>query len=78
MERSIFISQRVERFYVSVFVDIGNMWEDEKKIDPSYSLGMELNVLLFFGKQVTVSGGVAIGRHPYREPIFYLRIGESF
>jgi hypothetical protein len=78
MERTIFISQRVERFFISLFVDIGNMWNEEIKIDPAYSIGTELNAVLYFGKRVTISGGVAIGRHPYSEPIFYIRIGESF
>ncbi len=78
MERSIFISQRVERFYMSVFADIGNMWENEIRLNPAYSLGAELNMVLFLGERLTVSGGVAIGRNPSHEPIFYLRIGESF
>jgi hypothetical protein len=78
MEKSIFVSQRIERFFVSFFLDIGNMWEEEKNINPSYSIGTELSMVLYFGKHVTASGGVAIGRHPTSEPIFYLRIGDSF
>lgn len=78
MERTVFISQRVERLFLSLFMDIGNMWQEEIKIDPAYSIGTELSVILYFGKKVTVSGGIAIGRHPYSEPVFYLRIGESF
>lgn len=78
MERSVFISQSVERFYISIFADIGNMWEDEKQINVSYSLGTELNMVLYLGGRITISGGVAIGRHPVHEPVFYLRIGESF
>lgn len=78
MERSVFISQSVERFYISIFADIGNMWEDEKQINLSYSLGTELNMVLFLGERITISGGVAIGRYPVHEPVFYLRIGESY
>jgi hypothetical protein len=78
MERAVFISQSVERFYISVFADIGNMWEDVKQINVSYSLGTELNMVLFLGGRITISGGVAIGRNPFHDPVFYLRIGESF
>lgn len=78
MERSIFISKRVERFYISLFSDIGNMWEQEITLDPAISLGAEFNMVLYLGKRVTVSGGVAIGRSPFHDPVFYVRVGEAF
>ncbi len=79
IERAFLISRSLERVYLNVFADIGNLWQEEKKIDPGFSLGMELNLSLLFGEfRFILSGGAAVGQHPYHEPIFYFRIGNSF
>jgi hypothetical protein len=40
---------------------------------------MELNLVAFLGgMKLNISGGIAVGYHPYHSPVLYLRIGNSF
>ena len=69
----------IERLYLSLFADIGNVWMKKWTIDPSYSLGMELSLVVRLGDlKLNLSSGIAVGQHPYHSPIIYLRLGESF
>jgi len=78
LERKILISRSIEQFYLSIFADIGNLWNETKKLNPSYSFGLEMNMVILLGKRVTLTGGVAYGKNPVHSPVFYFRIGKSF
>ena len=79
IENVFLMARSIERLYLSLFADIGNLWIEEKKMDPSYSLGMELNLVTYLGDiEFNFSGGIAVGQRPYHSPIVYLRIGSSF
>lgn len=79
IERVFFLSRSIERLYLSLFTDIGNLWLEEKRLNPSYSPGIELNLIAFLGDlKLNFSGGIAVGLHPYHSPVFYLRIGNAF
>jgi hypothetical protein len=79
IEKAFWISKSVERLYLSLFADIGHVWMGKWALDPSYSLGMELNLVAFLGgMKLNISGGMAVGYHPYHSPLLYLRIGNSF
>jgi hypothetical protein len=79
IERVFTVSRSIERLYLSFFADIGSVWHDKKIVSPSYSLGAELNLLLYLGDiKFNVCGGAALGRRPGHSPILYLRIGNSF
>ena len=76
IERGAILSTSIERLYLSFFSDIGSLWNLSKRIEPSYSFGMELNLIVMLGGTMTISGGVAVGND--RDVIFYWRIGEAF
>jgi hypothetical protein len=79
IEKAFWISRSVERLYLSLFADIGHVWMEKWALDPSYSLGMELNLVAFLGGiKLNISGGMAVGYRPYHSPLLYLRIGNSF
>ncbi len=79
IEKSFFISRGVERFYLNIFTDIGNLWENEKEINPSLSYGVELNLAVLLGDfRYVLSSGIAVGRSPNHKPRVYFRIGNSF
>jgi len=79
IERVIWLFPAFERIYLTFFTDIGNLWSGEKKINPSFSFGAEINLITCFNKyDLIFSGGVALGENPYHNPIFYFRIGKSF
>jgi len=79
IEKAFWISRSVERLYLSLFADIGQVWMEKWSLKPSYSLGMELNLVAFLGgMKMNISGGLAVGYRPYHSPMLYLRIGESF
>jgi len=79
IEKSFFISRSVERFYLNIFADIGNLWENKKEINPSFSYGVELNLAVLLGDfRYVLSSGVAVGQSPYHKPRLYFRIGNSF
>ncbi len=79
IEKAFWISKSVERLYLSLFADIGRVWVEKWSLSPSYSLGMELNLVAFLGGlKLNISGGMAVGYSPYHSPLLYLRIGNSF
>jgi hypothetical protein len=79
IENVFFIFRSIERLYMTLFTDIGNLWQEEKVFDPSYSIGGELNLVTLLGDfRMTFSLGAAVGQNPYHKPVFYLRIGNSF
>ncbi len=79
IERVFTVFRSIERLYLSLFADMGNLWLKEKRIAPSFSLGLELNlVALIADQRFNFCGGVALGQNPYHEPIFYFRLGRSF
>lgn len=79
IEQVLLLSRSIERLYLSLFTDIGNLWFKKKTINPSYSVGAELNLIAYFGDfKLNFSGGGAFGFHPYHAPMLYLRIGHSF
>ena len=79
IEKSFFISRGLERFYLNIFADIGNLWENEKEINPSFSYGVELNLAVLLGDfRYVLSSGIAVGQNPYHKPRIYFRIGNSF
>jgi outer membrane protein assembly factor BamA len=79
IEKAFLINSSLERFWLTVFTDLGNVWNDRKTINPSYSVGLELNMAVSVGDlKLDFSGGGGIGLNPYHTPVFYLRIGSSF
>jgi hypothetical protein len=79
IEKAFWISKSVERLYLSLFADIGHLWLEKWSLRPSYSLGMEANLVAFLGgMKLNISGGLAVGYRPYHSPVLYLRIGNSF
>lgn len=79
IEKAFWISKSVERLYLSLFTDIGHLWLEQWSLNPSYSLGMELNLVAFLGgMKLNISAGMAVGYRPYHSPVLYLRIGNSF
>jgi outer membrane protein assembly factor BamA len=79
VEKGFLINNSFERLYLTFFADIGNVWLNEKIVNPSYSLGLEINLGVYLGDlKLNLSGGAAVGQNPYHSPIFYLRIGNSF
>lgn len=81
-EKVFLILRSIERFYLSLFADIGNLWgvtDRGKKFDPAFSFGVELNMIAYVGdEKMNLSAGVAAGRRPYHKPVFYVRLGTSF
>lgn len=79
IENVFFIFRSLERVYLSLFADIGNLWRNKIKIDPSASLGMEFNVLTYLGEfKLNIAAGIAIGQWPYHKPLLYIRLGQAF
>jgi outer membrane protein assembly factor BamA len=79
IEKALFLTRGLERVYLNLFTDIGNIWNHEKEIKPSFSVGAELSLALLIGDfRYVLSGGIAVGRNPHRDPVVYFRIGNSF
>jgi len=83
IEKVFLVFRSFERIYLSLLADIGNVWglgdSIEKRIDPSYSFGVELNLVAYIGRdKYNISAGVAAGHHPDHKPVFYVRLGNSF
>lgn len=79
IEKAFWISKSVQRLYLSLFADVGHLWTEKWSLNPSYSLGTELNLVAFMGgMKLNISGGIAVGYCPYHSPLLYLRIGNSF
>lgn len=83
IEKVFLVFRSFERIYISLFSDIGNVWglgdTTGIKIDPSYSLGVELNLIAYIGRdKYNISAGVAAGHNPDHDPVFYVRLGNSF
>jgi hypothetical protein len=83
IEKVFLLFRSFERIYISLFSDIGNVWGIgdfiEKKIDPSYSFGVELNLIAYIGRdKYNICAGVAAGHNPDHKPVFYVRLGNSF
>lgn len=78
-ESVFFVFRSVERVYLSLFADAGNVWQDNIKIHPSFSLGTEFNVLTYLGEfKLNIAAGMAVGLRPNHKPLFYLRLGRAF
>ncbi|UCH95562.1 MAG: hypothetical protein JSV88_01605 [Candidatus Aminicenantes bacterium] len=79
IENVFWMFRSIERLYLSLFADLGHVWTGKWTLDPSYSLGMELNIVAFLGDlKFNASVGIAVGQRPYHSPMVYLRIGNSF
>ena len=81
-EKVFLVLRSVERFYLSIFTDIGNLWGIPgrgKKIDPAFSFGLELNMIAYVGdEKMNLSAGAALGTNPHHKAVFYVRLGTSF
>ncbi|MCP4213678.1 MAG: hypothetical protein GY765_03430 [bacterium] len=79
IERPFLYARSLERVYLAVFADMGNLWEGDIAIELAISFGGELNLRLLVGDfRLNVALGVAGSHRPNVEPRFYLRIGNSF
>jgi hypothetical protein len=79
IEKPFFLSRSLERVYLNVFADIGNMWTEKRVIEPAVSLGAELNLAALIGDfRYVFSVGAAFGMNPSHDAVFYIRIGNSF
>lgn len=79
IERPLMFSRSIERLFFSIFADSGQVWGEIKRIDPVLSVGGELNLVFYVGKEKFVLAlGAGVGIHPEHSPRFYLRIGNSF
>lgn len=78
MEVTTLLGISLERFYLTLFSDIGNLWLDKIDWDPAISYGGELSLDVYLGTSFTLSGGVAWSHHPQLDPTFYFRVGKSF
>jgi outer membrane protein assembly factor BamA len=78
IENVFFVFQSIERLYMTLFTDMGNLWIEDKKINPSYSFGAELNLVVVMGEiRMTISSGIAVGKNPHRSPTIYFRLGNT-
>jgi hypothetical protein len=77
VEKAIILSQSLDRIYASIFFDMGQLWETNKSIQPSYSLGMELNAVVNIGIRMTASAGFALGFNPDNYSTFYIRLDKA-
>lgn len=79
VERPFLWIRSIQRVYLNLYADIGNMWKKEWDFDPSYSFGAELAVPVLAGDfQFTLTGGVAFGVNPTHNATWYFRLGNSF
>lgn len=79
IERVFTVFQSLDRLYLTLFADIGNLWYKEIRIGPAVSLGAELNLLCLIGDmRFNLCGGLAVGRNPHRKATFYFRLGHAF
>jgi len=79
VERVFLFFRSIERIYLTLFTDVGNLWKEQKKINPAFSFGGELNLITYLGDlKLNLSGGIAFGRHPSHSAVFYFRLGNSF
>jgi outer membrane protein assembly factor BamA len=79
IEKAFFLSRGLERVYLNLFTDVGNLWVKEREINPAFSIGAELSLALLIGDfRFVLSGGIAVGRNPHHDPVVYFRIGNSF
>jgi hypothetical protein len=79
IEKAFLVSRGVERFYLNIFADIGNLWENKKEINPSFSYGVELNLAVLVGEfRYVLTSGIAVGKSPNHKTRVYFRIGNSF
>lgn len=79
IERSFLVSKSVERLFFTLFADTGQVWNNDKRIDPVFSAGGELNLVFYLGKRrYVLSCGTGVGIHPKHSPRFFVRIGNSF
>lgn len=78
LELASLLGISLERFYLTLFTDIGNLWYKKIEWDPSFSFGGELSLVVHLGFQFTFTGGIAWSHNPTLDPAFYFRIGKSF
>jgi len=76
---SFLILKSLERIYFSFFADTGKIWDKFNSGKMSISLGGEFNLIAYIGrKRFIASAGVGFGINSKYNPLFYLRIGNSF
>ncbi len=76
---SFLIIKSIERIYFSFFADTGKIWDKFNSGKMSISLGGEFNLIAYIGrKRFIASAGVGFGINSKDNPLFYLRIGNSF
>ncbi len=79
VENVFLVLRSIERFYLSLFVDIGNTWNKKITFDPLISPGIEMTAIALLGDyRFYLSAGAAFAQKPYRSPLFYIRLGNSF
>lgn len=79
VERSLLPWTNINRFYMTFFSDIGNLWRERRVIAPAVSYGAELDVVLYFsGIRWVLAGGVAAAERPSGTARLFVRLGSSF
>lgn len=79
IEQAFLWARSLERLYLTVFADVGNIWMKRIAVEPTASLGMELSLPLILGDlSFTLTGGCALGLNPHQGARVYFRLGNAF
>jgi len=79
IENVFFVVRSLEKLYLTLFADMGNLWQQKVVVDPAYSIGTELNLSLFIGDlKWNIACGIAKAFHPNHTAKIYLRLGRAF
>ncbi len=78
VEDSVLFLPYIEKIYLTLFSDIGELSYNNTFKKPSISLGLEFNVKFNLPFSITLACGVAKGINPSHQTILYLRLENSF
>ncbi len=78
IEDKILFLPYLERIYLTLFTDIGELITKTNFKKPSISYGAEFNLKFNFSNPLTLACGIAKGKNPDHNTIFYIRLENSF
>jgi len=78
VEDTVLFLPYIEKIYLTLFSDIGELSYNNTFKKPSISLGLEFNVKFNLPFSITLACGAAKGINPSQQTILYLRLENSF
>ena len=78
VEDTVLFLPYLERIYISLFTDIGELVSRSKFLKPSISYGAEFIARFNLSSPITLACGVAKGKNPDHKIMFYMRLENSF